>query len=240
MARLCAADYDRILVFLREAHAVSAEEPFPLHIVERLRELVPSAAVTFREWEGARSKTVLASDEPEERLHVWSTYGFVRSQDPFPGGPGPQPSTSTPVGRAVKFSDVLSRRQLHRLELYDVILKPLAVEDTMKLFLSMPHGSGATFVFDRERRAFTERDRAGLDALSPHLHQLLRTRTFGGIDVLTKREREVLDWVARGKTNAEIASILWIAPGTVRKHLDNVYAKLDVSNRAEAVASRFR
>lgn len=89
MARLCAADYDRILVFLREAHAAGAEEPLPLRIVEWLRELVPSAAVTYREWEGGRSKTVLAADEPDEWLSVWSAYGFVRAQDPFPGGPGP-------------------------------------------------------------------------------------------------------------------------------------------------------
>jgi DNA-binding CsgD family transcriptional regulator len=39
---------------------------------------------------------------------------------------------------------------------------------------------------------------------------------------LTAREREILTWVARGKTNVEIASALWISPGTVRKHLENV------------------
>jgi DNA-binding CsgD family transcriptional regulator len=53
---------------------------------------------------------------------------------------------------------------------------------------------------------------------------------------LTAREREVLAWVARGKTNAEIARLLWLAPGTVRKHLENVYAKLGVSTRTAAVA----
>jgi DNA-binding CsgD family transcriptional regulator len=53
---------------------------------------------------------------------------------------------------------------------------------------------------------------------------------------LTKREREVLAWVARGKTNAEIARLLWLAPSTVRKHLENVYAKLGVSTRTAAVA----
>jgi DNA-binding CsgD family transcriptional regulator len=53
---------------------------------------------------------------------------------------------------------------------------------------------------------------------------------------LTAREREVLGWVARGKTNAEIAELLWLAPGTVRKHLENVYAKLGVSTRTAAVA----
>jgi DNA-binding CsgD family transcriptional regulator len=55
-------------------------------------------------------------------------------------------------------------------------------------------------------------------------------------DRLTKREREVLSWVALGKTNAEVAQILWLAPSTVRKHLENVYAKLGVGTRTGAVA----
>jgi DNA-binding CsgD family transcriptional regulator len=53
---------------------------------------------------------------------------------------------------------------------------------------------------------------------------------------LTAREREVVSWVARGKTNAEIAELLWLAPSTVRKHLENVYAKLGVNTRTAAVA----
>ena len=53
---------------------------------------------------------------------------------------------------------------------------------------------------------------------------------------LTPRERQVLSWVARGKTNAEIARLLWLAPSTVRKHLENVYAKLGVNTRTAAVA----
>jgi DNA-binding CsgD family transcriptional regulator len=55
--------------------------------------------------------------------------------------------------------------------------------------------------------------------------------------LLTAREREVLAWVARGKTNAEVARLLWLAPSTVRKHLENVYAKLGVNTRTAAVAS---
>jgi DNA-binding CsgD family transcriptional regulator len=53
---------------------------------------------------------------------------------------------------------------------------------------------------------------------------------------LTAREREVLAWVGRGKTNAEIARLLWLAPSTVGKHLENIYAKLGVSTRTAAVA----
>jgi len=53
---------------------------------------------------------------------------------------------------------------------------------------------------------------------------------------LTERELEVLHLVDEGRTNAEIAHILWVAPSTVRKHLENVYAKLGVSSRTEATA----
>ena len=52
---------------------------------------------------------------------------------------------------------------------------------------------------------------------------------------LTPREREVLELVAEGMTNAEVGRALWVAPGTVRRHLENVYAKLGVHTRTAAV-----
>jgi DNA-binding NarL/FixJ family response regulator len=57
---------------------------------------------------------------------------------------------------------------------------------------------------------------------------------------LTKREREILELVAEGKSNAEIAEQLWVSLGTVRKHLDNVYAKLGVHTRTAAAAAFLR
>ena len=51
---------------------------------------------------------------------------------------------------------------------------------------------------------------------------------------LTSREAEVLLWVARGKANRDIADILELSPRTVNKHLETVFAKLGVENRASA------
>jgi DNA-binding NarL/FixJ family response regulator len=51
---------------------------------------------------------------------------------------------------------------------------------------------------------------------------------------LTDREAEVLLWVAQGKSNSEIASILGAAENTVKKHLQNIFEKLGVDNRNAA------
>lgn len=53
--------------------------------------------------------------------------------------------------------------------------------------------------------------------------------------VLSRREQEIMEWVKVGKTNVEIAQILGISARTVRNHLQNVFRKLDVINRAQAV-----
>lgn len=53
---------------------------------------------------------------------------------------------------------------------------------------------------------------------------------------LTPREREVLHWLAEGKSNATIATILGIAPGTVKQHVESILGKLGVENRTAAAA----
>jgi DNA-binding CsgD family transcriptional regulator len=53
---------------------------------------------------------------------------------------------------------------------------------------------------------------------------------------LTRREAELLVWIARGKTNNEIAALLYISPRTVKKHLEHICQKLEVESRTEAVS----
>jgi DNA-binding NarL/FixJ family response regulator len=51
---------------------------------------------------------------------------------------------------------------------------------------------------------------------------------------LTRREREVLQLVANGNTNGQVAGTLWVTEQTVKFHLANIFRKLDVTNRTQA------
>ena len=51
---------------------------------------------------------------------------------------------------------------------------------------------------------------------------------------LTQRESEVLLWIAKGKSNRDIGEILGLSARTVTKHLEQIYVKLGVENRASA------
>ncbi len=89
----------------------------------------------------------------------------------------------------------------------------------------------------RNHGPFTDRDVAMLRTLSPLLARLSRERLTPSLPVsLTTQERRVLSHVAAGRSNAEIAQALFVAPSTVRKHLEHSYRKLGVASRVAAVA----
>jgi DNA-binding CsgD family transcriptional regulator len=64
--------------------------------------------------------------------------------------------------------------------------------------------------------------------MSPRLHPL------------NPREQRLLDWLAAGRTNAQIGQCVGRSEKTIRNHLTCIYAKLGVVNRAEAVAVHLR
>jgi DNA-binding NarL/FixJ family response regulator len=57
---------------------------------------------------------------------------------------------------------------------------------------------------------------------------------------VSEREAEVLDWLAQGKSNADIALILTLSPRTVTKHVEQIFVKLGVENRTAAAAKAIR
>jgi DNA-binding NarL/FixJ family response regulator len=62
-----------------------------------------------------------------------------------------------------------------------------------------------------------------------------RSEKDGDLEELTEREREVLELIAAGYNNAEIARKLFISPKTVRNHITSIFSKLQVADRAHAI-----
>jgi DNA-binding CsgD family transcriptional regulator len=85
---------------------------------------------------------------------------------------------------------------------------------------------------------FSDRDVLLLTLLRPHvvaLNQRHRLRATGAAE-LTTRQWEILRLVAAGCSNAQIARALTLSEATVRKHLENIYSRLNVNSRTEALA----
>jgi DNA-binding CsgD family transcriptional regulator len=246
VARLSGSDYRGILEFVHAAAEVDGIDPFPEHVLARLRELVPCDTVSYGDFD----------PEFDSEGHVWRRSVRYAGEPRAPVTPAiieaharlayqyPYRPWSPEAKRALRWSDLLSRREWHAFDLYWEVCRALEGEYELELWLATPDGVAGGFGFDSFKRDFSERDKLVLDTLRPHLVQLWRNATARrresrSLAVLTRREREILLWVARGKSNREIAAVLYLAPGTIRKHLDNVYAKLGVNNRAGAVAYAF-
>ncbi|WP_269746021.1 XrtB/PEP-CTERM-associated transcriptional regulator EpsA [Nitrosospira sp. NpAV] len=108
--------------------------------------------------------------------------------------------------------------------------------------------TSSLFAFTQISGTLTERHAYFLELLTPHMHMALvrmlfheRHRQHGAIagksgKLITDRETEVLRYVQMGKNNLEIGSLLNISPLTVKNHVQKILRKLNVNNRAHAVA----
>lgn len=255
VTRLRQRDLEAILDFLADAAQVEFDQPYPLDFVARLGDLVPCDAITYQEVDPHLQHFYSMVEYPEETEASEGdeeTYWRV--------APCPTLDFRERTGRldAVRTSDLIDRRRYLNLPIYREYFRPAGVEHIIDLGLPAPQGRIRSFVLFRDTGAsdFSERDRDVLEALRPHLyaleaHAALRRRLVealaehdgnGNRDCtiyagLTPRERDVVELLTQGMTNAEIAAALWVAPSTVKKHLENVYAKTGVGRRA-AVAAR--
>jgi DNA-binding CsgD family transcriptional regulator len=142
-------------------------------------------------------------------------------------------------------SDFYSARQWHSTVPHTDFFRPLGFEHVLQLCLpgrlgpaAWPESAAKIYFFRAPGPDFSERDRDLLALLQPHLHQayLDAERRRHGTPRLTPRQRELMRLVAAGHTNANIARQLGITEGTVRSHLEDIYARLQVSSRAAAIA----
>jgi DNA-binding CsgD family transcriptional regulator len=148
----------------------------------------------------------------------------------------------------IKVSDFYSARQWHSTGMYTDHDRPLGEEHF--LMLTLPAAPGPLAAPGRYVRLtlargpgpdFSERDRALLTLLRPHLHHayLDAERRRHPVPQLTPRQCELLRLLAVGHTNSQIARRLGISEGTVGTHLENIYTRLQVSSRTAAVTRAF-
>lgn len=239
MHRLDTSDERRVGRFVVETAGIeSDDEPFPAAFLAALRRLVPCDDVAFCE-----------PDRRPERVLAWNVV-------PVWGGPEQErtPWTHPVRGRheptgdfGAPRPDVVTSPLLRRSRVRAQWFRPQHVEHRLTIGLdpALPHTK--VFLLSRTGgRDFTERDCGVLDALRPYFgaryalwearHRPASEPLAAGLRPLTAREREIVALLRAGLTNAEIAVRLSIAPGTVRRHLENVYGKLGVHTRTAALA----
>jgi DNA-binding CsgD family transcriptional regulator len=243
--RLGRADIESILDFLARIEDVDAGEPYTAELLAALRALIPCDSAQY-EAADVDARRFLDDHPGEFDDLYWAV------------GPCPITEYRTRTGdlTAVRMSDVIGKARYHELPFYREYYLPVAFDHVLDLGLSAERTNLRSLLLVRERDVadFSERDRAVLELLRPHLrarearaelHRRARaTGDASAIDgqgeavaPLTAREREILNLVGLGRTNAQIAAELWITPATVKKHLENVYDKLGVAGRAAAATS---
>ena len=161
------------------------------------------------------------------RMHYW-------------GSACSYPDRSGDSAAVFRVSDLMSRREHHDSPLYVELGHPEGIEHELMVCLDAGAPQRTVrLLFNRGPGSdFSERDVAVLTLLRPHLQAayLAAERRRRGLLPLTRRQQQVLQYVGAGFTNRQIARRLALSETTVRKHLENIFARLEVSSRTAAVA----
>lgn len=132
-----------------------------------------------------------------------------------------------------------------------VVLALTTYPDDRSLFAALRAGARGYLTKDATLQEITRALRAvasGATALAPHAQSRLVTAALrpaahsaaDGPDGLTPREAEVLTLVAEGLRNKDIAARLAISTVTVKTHINHIFGKIGVADRAQAVSYAFR
>jgi DNA-binding CsgD family transcriptional regulator len=168
----------------------------------------------------------------------------------------------TQDGRAYRFSDVATASELHATSLYREFYEPLGLHHQIAFTLPSEHERLLALALSRQSTDFTDVERDLLNQARPFLIQAYRnalehSRVRAELDVrsygsrlpledpglqaelaardVTNRQAEVLAWLATGRSNRAIATVLSVSERTVHKHLQFSFRKLGVHSREEAV-----
>jgi DNA-binding CsgD family transcriptional regulator len=237
------------------AAIVSAEHPdapatagLPPSLLADLMGQIRCDVVAFGGFDSDQRETGCAQFLPDGGHAVVEAVAPVDWRHYWQCQPCSYPDRTGDLRSVVKISDFYSSREWRSIGSRCGICRPLGFDHDLMLTLpATPRvfpKTGRTmrlFFFREHGPDFTERDRAVLTLLRPHLERayLDAERRRQPVPPLTSRQKELLHLVAAGYTNAQIARQLGISKGTVRIHLENIYRRLEVSNRTAAVTRAF-
>ena len=157
----------------------------------------------------------------------------------------------TKDSRAYRFSDVITRRELEATRLWREFYGPLGINHQIAFTLPSEPDHVLAFVLSRKDEDFSDAERDFLNRARPFLIQAYRNALAHSERVpaapaqlreallgagLTGREADVVERVALGGSNRDIAARLGVSDRTVQKHLENAFPKLGVTTRSEAAA----
>lgn len=149
------------------------------------------------------------------------------------------PSRSGDLVSAVKWSDFYTRAEVRNHPLYADWFDEVDQRNGLHIAFPCAPGHMRKVTFWRSSaRDFDERDRTLAELARPHLWEILREsrRRLNGVPRLTPREWEVLRLADQGYGNREIAQLLHVSVGTVRKHLEHVFDRTGTRTRTAAAA----
>lgn len=160
MAQLTSGDLHAALDFVAEAHSFEDAESFRHGILPGLERLVPCDLVGYNEVDPGGAALVLTYPEPVPAP--------INAELPRLAHQHPLICVQMNGDRGTyKISDFLSAREFRALELYATLYSQIGAEDQIAFGLPGPMVIG--IAMNRDRRSFSERDRALLDLLRPHL-----------------------------------------------------------------------
>ena len=234
------SDLRAVLEFVDTAWALAGERPFCPETLVALRQLVPCDLVAYCELDRLHGSKIESFDEDGEETGDDALFWEIAGEHPLC-----RHQLAYGDFSATRLSDVLAQRRLAHSRVYADWFRPAGVVAEVEIGIANSRVRTRNFILDRVQGNFSARDSAVLEMVRPHLARIHDTaelrRAAGGsqpgeLELLSPREAEVLELVAEGLSNAGIAERLWISPGTVKKHLDNIYARLGVRGRAAAAA----
>lgn len=229
-------------------------EDFTLRASDGLGRLISAQGISFNEWDFAEHRLTgfheRSGYRPELDLlsELWPQCDWLIRMAP-----------PERVWRVETISDYVPLKTLQRRDVYDCVYRPIRIDHMMAITVAATRDRRGVLLLDRDKGEFTDDERALAQLLIRPLARLygsIRTRErlatrvrelehtlanmprgparAEGLTELTPRELEVLEHVAAGRTDREIAALLYVSVRTVQKHLEHSYEKLCVKNRTAA------